>query len=214
MDPKELSDNSGDEDLDESLDDDANETDGEPEARFTQADFDKAMTTVRKKARSAATRKFLEELGVDDVEQAKALVQTARAKGDESESSDAEALREENKRLKQEAVKREVTGRVKDALVEAGVTAKAAAKAAKLLDFENKNPSDEEIEDEISELKDSMPALFVAPAGDKEDDEEEEPAPPSRGSTTPPRPKPKRKGTNASDRAREILAQRHPQTAK
>lgn len=197
--------------------DEEDENDDEEDvSKFTQSDFDRAVSKARKSARSAATKKLLEDLGVTTPEEAKALVQTARnkeGKGKEAEAANSDEvakLKAENARILSESLKRETTGRVKDALVDAGIPVKAAAKAAKLIELESDNPSDEEIADEVEELKESMPQLFNTASKDDEDEDEDE-TPRGKKGTTPPPPKRKRKGATPEEQAQEIFRKRHPQ---
>jgi hypothetical protein len=196
-------------------DEDEDDESGKGKKKLTQEAFERAVIQARKSARSAAEKRMLEALGVKTIEEAKALMTAKKSNkegGDEeADASELAQLRQQNAQLQADILKRETDGKIKDALIDAGLGGKAASKAVKLVELDNSNPSDEEIEEAIVELKETMPALFATTSND-DDDEEDERNGTSRG-TQPPAPKRKRRGASAEERAKEIFRQRHPQSA-
>ncbi len=205
-----------DHDEDEEQDEDSEEDDDEEsELPFTQEQFDRAVARARKNARRAQTDRMLAELGVKDLNEARKLITTAQKKPktppkeEESESTEKD---DEIQKLKRQLAERDRTDRVKEALEAAGVIPAKRHKAARLLDFDSEDPSEDEIADEISELREEWPELFQSGSEDEEDsdDDDDEPKTRKRSSSAPPAPKRKRKGKSPGDRAMERLKQRHP----
>ena len=105
-----------------------------PEAKFTQADLDRAASERAKHAKSAERAALLKELGVEDLDAVKAAMQAAteaaKAKMTEAERAQAERAELEKRLQLAEAGKTEAELARKAALLEAEIVSKASGRFA------------------------------------------------------------------------------------
>lgn len=142
-------------------------------AKFTQEDVDRINADTRRKAEEAATRKVLEQLGVDDVEKAKQIIE-ARKAADDAAKSELQKAQEENERLKSENTKVSerahkvlVLAELKGALRDAGINTSRLDGALKLADLDVVKVAESGaltgIEDVVKSVKDASPEWFGTP---------------------------------------------------
>ncbi len=165
---------SGDEDdLDDDEDDDDDEEDDAEEETFTQADVNRIASREKKQAR----RGLLKDLGVDTLEDLKAIVQKHKDSQDETLSEtdkarkQAEADREAAAKDRKELAQEKQMTKVERALIRAGIDDGKLTRALRGVDL----PSDPEdfdedfIKDLVKDLKADEPGWF-----DTEDEEDDE----------------------------------------
>lgn len=175
-------------------------TEGVTAVTLTQEQLTAKLTREADSARRAERAKLAEELGVKDMGALKDLLATLQAaedaKLDEGDRKIKDAEAREVKALEREAKANALvrTAAVTLGLVQAGVTDPAAqAEVAvlverKLATAAGEDPTAEEVQEAVAKVKETLPALFAAPA--EGDGTVKVPAPPSGETTasTPPKP--------------------------
>lgn len=212
-------------DQNDSVDEDEDDDDLSP--NFTQDELNRALARTKRKAKVGARNEILEELGVDSLDDLKAVI-TAAKDANEQESSDLEAankkiadLERKNQELEGTLKERDFTAKAQSALEDAGMDPKRARRSVRLLDLDE-GASDEDIADAVEELKedDSFSELFGSGEKNEEEEDEEEGSEKPKGKETntgrpqPKRPPRKKGAASPQDAARERLLARHPHLAK
>lgn len=207
------------------------EEEEEEDKTFTQEDVDKLIRRRVGETKRKAVSAVLEELGVDDVEAAKAAIAKAnkpapKKKGESSKEGEGEEAKEE---IDVESIRKEIKKEFQAQLDEVTLTneiealiadryettMKAAKKLRKLVEVET-DAEEDDIITALEDLEEDMPDLFK-----KKDEEEEEETPGlrqerrSRNSNPARSPRsPRGKGKDTRSAARTLLHERHPQTRK
>lgn len=206
----------GDEnEIDETEEVDETEENNKPGKTFTQEELDKIVGRERGQGRKAARNELLKELGFENMEEAKGLMEQLRAAGD-ANLEEHERIRKAGERAQAEAKEAlESAKRLKhDALVErrllkANVDPDQTEMVAKLIEVELGSDA-EDIDSAIEDLMDKMPQVFAAPGSEDEGEESESESQGRRPvHTDPGRSKAKKQKTSPSERANSRLQQRH-----
>lgn len=180
---------------------------------FTQEEVTAIATREKSEGRAAAIKQLMTDLGITDVEEAKALLAAAKeaeqAKKTEAEKAAEAAAKAEKdaKKATAEAAMERLTARIERKLISNGVPFEDEKKLTRLRDMIKLEPDadDDAVKAAVDDLKKEMPELFQA-------------------KTTTPKPKgppgsnpggpPRGGGTeNAHDKVQDILHKRHPKTA-
>lgn len=144
-----------------------------PQPKFTQEDVDRFNADTRRKAEESATRRVLEQLGVDDVEKAKAIIEAQKAADDAAKSElqkaqeELDRVKSENAKISEKAQRVLVLAELKGALRDAGINTSRLDGALKLADLGVVKVADDGaltgIEDVVKSVKDASPEWFGAP---------------------------------------------------
>lgn len=151
-----------------------------PPSTFTQDDLNRVATAQKSEGERAAEKRILADLGVDKLDDAKAVLARAKeaetAAMTEAERAKAEAL--EAKRAadadRASAASDRRDAAVERALLGAGLAlpegddkddqrASVLSRSVRLVDIDG-DPTPEKVKAAVAELKATMPALFAAPA--------------------------------------------------
>lgn len=183
-----------------------------PAKKFSQADLNRTARAERK----AAETKLAKSLGFETVEAMKAALSDKKNQ-DAKETKDLDTAVKNATTAEARASKAESdlaqerqANKVFRALVEAGLSAKAADRTKKLVEIDPE-ADDDEISEAITVLREDMPELF--PSNDDDDVEKKEPKkvnPPNTGGA-------RRKSGGPGDSkktARDLLYERHPNLKK
>jgi multidrug efflux pump subunit AcrA (membrane-fusion protein) len=144
---------------------------GASDKTFTQADVDRINAETRRKAEEAAQRRFLEQLGVDDVDKAKEIIAQQRASEDaaKTELQKAQEAREAAERTATEATAKAESilklSELKSALRDAGINPGRIEGAVKLADLGSVTVTDTGvagIEKVVEAVKAASPEWFGA----------------------------------------------------
>jgi hypothetical protein len=197
--------------------------DAEPEAEktFTQSQVNKIMAKEKREGRALGAREVMEQLGLDSLDDAKALIEETKdreSKVDDDAARRTKRLDERERKAEQklkEATRKTNKLDVLAELVGEGMSKAKAQRAVSLveLDLEVEDLTPDEIRDAVVTLKDEMPELF----GVVEKEPEEKvwrpvgstPDSTARGGS-PRKPQP----ASVADRAKAKFAERHPNLAK
>lgn len=242
-------DNSNDDDDD----DEGGDGEGDEDKTFSQEAVDRMVAKARSQARRSAERKLLDELEVEDIEEAKRAVTKGKAEpkppketgknskdGDKDDSS-SEAVADLARQFEEfklstngNIAELKITSKVEKALIKEGMSVAEAEKARRLVEVPN-NADEDEIEDAIDDLKETMPSLFDSGSksggDDDEDDDDDDDGkrrkPKNRdrdrdrddrrrnpGSNPGGSPRRRKSGGDTRSDARTLLHERHPRLKK
>lgn len=181
-----------------------------PDGRLlTQDDITRITTREKNEGRSSATKELLKSLGVDNLEDAKAIIDRAKKVEEENLSEtekakkDAQADREKAAKEISDAKRERLAAKVDRKLAKAEVPEDQIEDVAQLLKLED-DPSDDDIDAAIDALKERLPQLFSPAKPDPKKPPKHDPGKPPKGGES--------KDSKAD--ARSILERRHPKTVK
>ena len=203
---------------DNETEDEPDETEDKPQT-FTQRQVNKIMAKEKREGKAAALREAMELLGADSLEDAKALLDEARERDTKAEDDAAKRLKKAQEReLKADVRLREATLKANSAdvlssLIGEGMPKAKAVRAVKMVDLDltAEDLTEDEIVEAVETLKEEMPELF----GESEKVEKVEEWRPVGSPDSTARGGQRRRPqtqTNA-EKAKELLAKRHPQFA-
>lgn len=189
---------------------------------FTQAEVNRISAKEKREGKKAAIKEFLAELGVEGLESEadlKKAVQNQKKSGQE-ESEALVELRDSLAKAQSDLEKANdklasntLRGKIVDALIEEGMTAKAARKASRLVEVDAK-AEDDEITGAVEELKAEMPNLFsVSNATDDDAEDKDRGGSKNQGKNSDAGPPPRKKGQQQEtpeSRAKARLAKDYP----
>lgn len=195
------------------------------ERTLSQAEVNRIATKEKQEGHNAGRAALLKELGIDNPEKAKEMIDAAKKAEDDAlnetqkaqRKAEADKVEAENDR--KEAKLEKLNARIERRLLAEGLSLakdddkadKQLARAVRLLDLDL-DSDQEAVKAAVKDLKDEMPNLFAETDDDEEDEEDDRRKP--TGRTDPGRPprKGKPKGTS-KERAHKTLLERHPQLA-
>jgi hypothetical protein len=172
---------------------------------FSQDDVSRIAAKEKGEGRNAGRKEILDELGVTDLEDIKAIIkakeeaeQAAMSEAQKAQAA-AEKARGEAEAQKAEATKIRFEAKVERELIREGVDAGKVDRVTKMLTIDV-NADDDLIKSSIEELKKDFPNLFESNGTQGPVDTNTGGKPPSQQG-----------GNKAKDAAKDRLASRHPQ---
>ena len=147
------------------------QADSEKEKRiWTQEQANEAMGEARVKGRSSGQKEVFAELGVESLDDLKAIVTSAR-EAEEAQKSELERARDEAQEAKRQAAEASASAaradmilRVNEAMLAAGFPADRISRAHSLLDVQT-GDGEEEIKAAVEACKEEFPELFTTADG-------------------------------------------------
>ena len=140
--------------------------------KFTQDDLDRVAGEARKDGRTVAERELLKNLGVPDLDTAKASLEAARTAEDEKKTElqrvqeEAARLRDEAETAKAEARQSRIGSALELALRDAGINPERAGSALRLVDLSKLDVDGQVVkglDEAVKELKTQSPEWFRVP---------------------------------------------------
>lgn len=197
--------------VDDDDDDDDEDDDDKPKSKtYSQEQVNQIASKEKKDGKRAAVRELLEELGLEKIEDLKAIV-TKHADAEEADKTETQKEKERAAReasaaedAKKEAARDRRLAKLERMLSRQGVPDDKIDRAVKNLEVDqDEDLDDDEIKEAIETLKGELPTLF-----EESDDTGNGKNPPS-----PKQPKGKAGEKTSADKAKDLIASRHPQVA-
>lgn len=191
-------------------------SDDDSNPKFTQKDLNRLLAREKSDGKRVATAEVLQALGVQNMDEAKDMIQKLR-EAEQAQLSDAEKAKNAAELAKAEADKAKADAalerklaRIERALIRAGASEEHIDRVSRLVDVEDDADQDK-INEAVEALKEDMPALFEAPG--ETNGRAPDPKPPGSNPGRPPRTAGQGTPTPV-EAAKAVLAARHPGKVK
>lgn len=188
---------------------------------FSQEEINRMVGEARTKSRTTATADLMRELGVENADELKTILQERKDAADKESTELDKATKkadEHEGKAKASEAKADalvLTGRIEKALIRGGLSVDAAERARRLIEVDSK-ATDDELKAEVESLKKEMPGLFADGDGsnnenesDEDKDKDKKKDPPAGNPGGKDRRSKERQGDPAQ-KAMDLLYERHP----